>query len=403
LSLSGCWAFLPDALLQDADVLQERTALVVDAAARIRALVPADELPEGIPLRRFQGELWTAAPVLAHAHLESFDAPSEDWRGVGFSVWVQHLLTWRGRPGRLSAASSAALSTAELQRYGCGLVATHVAEAGAGAGVGALPEVLAMDEVFAPQAEDFDAAAVRQARGAAAAAGRPFALALHAPFSVAESVATGVFKEAGGGLVSIHLGEHEEERQYLATGRGPLAGLLARRGRGLKPRRWDSPVDWLADVGGLQAGTLVVHGGDLAVPELQRLAAADVAVVFCPGTHLYFERPLPHFEAAAVLPALGCDSRASNERLDPLRELRLAYAMMPGFGAQSWWQALTAHGAAVLQRSDLGSLAVGKSATVLRLTLDGEHAPDLRAASVCRALCGRWRPQPRVERLAADC
>jgi len=362
--------------------------LVVDENARIVAVTPAAELSANIPLTVFPGELWTAAPVLAHAHLESFDAPSQAWGGGGFSAWAAQLLAWRQQEGRLTASASAAASLAELHQHGCGLVATHVAEIGAdGAAYAAnLPQVVAMQEVFAPDAADFDEGLLAQIKAGAA-------LALHAPFSIAEDVAAKVFQASRGNLVSIHLGEHEEERQLLAAGTGPLADLLTSRGRTLKRQRWASPVDWLDAVGGLQFGTLVVHGSNLNVAELQRLAEAKVGVVFCPGTHHYFARPLPAFVAAGgAMPALGCDSRASNTSLDPLRELQLAYAMMPEPGAQAWWHALTSRGAEVLQEPTWGSLSIGKRATVLRLSLQDQATPVLRAAGVCQALCEGWRP-----------
>lgn len=372
--------------------MQERTALVVDPTGQIQAVTAAAALPADLPVKEFPGELWTAAPVMAHAHLESFDAPSADWRGVGFSGWVEQLLSWRMTAQRLDAASSAALSLAELARYGCGLVATHVAEVGADGQqqVPGLPQVLSMPEVFAPADSDFDPQLLQQlAQGQA--------LSLHAPFSIADDVARKVFEAAQGSLVSIHLGEHQEERQLLAHGSGPLAELLQKRGRALKSQQWASPVDWLQHVGGLRAGTLVVHGGDLDAGELQRLAAAKVGVVFCPGTHQYFERPAAAFvESGTPLPALGCDSRASNTRLDPLFELALAFNAMPSAGAQAWWHALTTRGAEVLQQQDWGKLTVGKTATVLRLQLADSETPQLTAQSVCTALCEGWCPPRQV-------
>lgn len=388
---------MPEALLQDSLTLQERTALVVNTAGQIEAVLAADAVPASMPQRHFPGEIWAAAPVMAHAHLESFDAPSLDWGGCGFSAWVEQLLAWRQQPERLPAEQSAALSLAELQRYGCGLVATHVAETGAdGASLAsALPQVLAMQEVFAPATADFDTTILQ-----AVSFGQ--AVALHAPFSIADETAAAVFQAAQGSLVSIHLGEHAQEREYLAKGSGLLADLLAARGRSLKAQRFASPVDWLQVVGGLQAGTLVVHGGDLRAAELQRLAAAQVGVVFCPGTHAFFERKAPSFvEAGGSLPALGCDSRASNQRLDPLRELRLAYQQMPQPGAQAWWHALTCQGAAVLQQPSWGSLQVGRTAAVLRLSLHAPHAPKLTAKAVCTAICTGWQPPLQVNLLRA--
>lgn len=335
-----------------------------------------------MPQQRFEGEVWAAAPVLAHAHLESFDAPSDGWRRGGFSEWVEDLLTWRMQAQRLSSAESAVLSLEELASHGCGLVLSHVAERGAeGHARKALPEVLPFTEIFAPDADSFSPQLIDKAK-------ENGGLALHAPYSVAPEVARQVFAAMRGhGLVSVHLGEHEEERAYLVEGSGPMAELLARRERPMMGGQWTSPVDWLRDMGGMREGVLAVHGGNLAADEIQELQAAGVSMVFCPGTHLYFERSPTAYAAPGVhLPALGCDSRASNAVLDPLREVALAYQAMPAPGAQAWWGALTLTGAAALQREDLGSLAPEKCARPIRL-FELPNAVQDSAVALCEYLC----------------
>ncbi len=375
-------ALLPDALLPDAFVLQERIVVLVDKAGLICGFCKPEDVPPGLSIECFPGECWAAAPVFAHAHLESFDAPSEEWRGGGFCAWVEKLLAWRETENRLDAQASAALSLAEMARFGCGLAACHVdVESFELPAVSHLPEVLSLLEVFAPGLQDLTYYPLAQAvaRGG---------VALHAPYSVHPAVAQEVFylfKTFG--LVSIHLGEHPEERQLLAEGSGPMAELLQKRGRELPKQRWPSPVAWLAEMGGLRRGTLAIHGGDLSKEELQCLQESGVQMVFCPGTHQFFERPQPQFLAANLpLPALGCDSRASNRQLNPLREVALAWQMVPEPGPQAWWQALTQTGAQALHRGDLGALDLGKRARFLRLL---NLAPALMsdAKDLCAFLC----------------
>lgn len=375
-------ALAPDALLRDPWTLQERVALLCDADGLLVNILPTADVPPDFPLLRFPGETWAAAPILAHAHLESFDAPSADWDPSGFVPWVEDLLAWRESPDRLDAATSAALSLAELQRFGCGLVVSHVAEPGAeGSSFPGLPEVLPLPEVFAPSEAELP---IPWAEHLA----RTGSLSLHAPYSVSSDVARQAFRLAApDGILSLHLGEFAEERQFLAQGTGPMADLFARRGRSLGSGRWASPVDWLQDVGGLRPGTLAVHGGNLDVEELQRLEQSGVGLVFCPGTHLYFDRPMPRFlESGIALPALGCDSRASNTRLDPLREVHLAWSMMPGPGPQAWWAALTTRGAQVLGRQDLGDLTLGKRLRALRIQ-DVPPSASADASELCAFLC----------------
>ena len=374
---------LPDAILVDAGELRRETALLVDGA-RIAALVPGRDLPsEGGELTAFPGELWAAAPILTHAHLESFDAPAESWPRDSFSAWVSALLAWREQAPRWTGAESAAASLRELADGGCGLVVSHVGEGDARSPaherVEELPELWALPELFAPDgAETPDV--VRSL-------GDPDLLrgvALHAPYSVSEELARQVFHRWT--TVSVHLGEHDEERRFLRDGDGPLAALFEARGRSVPARRWSSAVDWLAEVGGLRPGTLAVHGGELNVAELQRLRAHDVAISWCPGTHAYFERPRPAFLDAGWLPSLGCDSRASNAALDPLRELRLARSLLPDPGPQEWWRSLTERGAAAVQREDLGSLRPGRRARILRMPWPSDAAGAMGAAETCDRL-----------------
>lgn len=372
-------ALQPDALLQDPWTLQERAVVVVKGHS-IRAIVSAEDVPANLTIEPFPGELWAAAPVMAHAHLESFDAPSADWARDDFAAWVEALLAWREQPGRLTSEESAAFSLAELQRFGCGMVLSHVAEVGAeGHGALAMPEVMAAMEIFAPDAEMFNPSLQKAVADASA-------VALHAPYSVAPQVARQVFAaKREEGLVSIHLGEFADERALLAEGKGCMAELLQQRGRGLPSGRWASPVAWLKEMGGARPGSLAVHGGDLTAAELQELHRAGVGMVFCPGTHAYFKRPkTAYVEAGIPLPALGCDSRASNTRLDPLREVALAWQQMPEPGPQAWWDALTRRGAALTQRRELGSLAVGYRSRFLRIT-----DPTLLATPNAQAACAR--------------
>ncbi|MBC8329272.1 MAG: amidohydrolase family protein [Planctomycetes bacterium] len=365
---------LPDAVLVDASTLVRGQALVVDGGR----VVGLDD-PIHPEVERFPGELWCAAPVMAHAHLESFDAPAATWPRTGFAAWAEALVEWRRGPRR-DDAESADATLDLLGRGGCGLVLAHVggelgSESAAAAGRGR-PELICLRELFQPDPELAEAA-LAEARGAP--------VALHSPFGVSSDLARRAF--AAGGLISIHLGEHPEERQFLATGAGPLADLFRRRDRPVARQRWDSPVDWLEDVGGARRGTLAVHCGDLGAAELTRLHVAEVGLVWCPGTHRWFQRPPPAFlDADGPLPALGCDSLASNETLDPMREFRLAHAALPAAGAQAWWRAATETGARLLGREELGHLRPGADCRCLRFRPGRSLASAAEACSLLSAV-----------------
>ncbi len=376
-------ALLPDALLLHARRLEERVGILTDGEGRIAALLPEAELPAA-RWERFPGEIWTAAPVLAHAHLDGWDAPVERLRRAPFAAWIEDLLEWRGAPGRMSPAASAGAALGELQARGCGLVAVHAGEPGVLPPPPSAVEVLAWREVLDPfPAQGAEAAADAWRTAAVDCAG----LALHAPYTVDLGLARCLFAR-GQQPFSLHLGESPEEREFLRSGSGPLADLLRTR-RGRAPtERFASPVAWLAAAGGLGPATLAVHCGDLDVAELRALASAGTTIAFCPGTQDWFGRSRPAFAAAGVYPdALGCDSRASNVALDPLREFRLACAQFPERSRSAWWTALTEGGAEALRRPELGRLVPGCSARALRLRDDRawaqEEGPAARAAAVC--------------------
>ncbi|MAU94060.1 MAG: hypothetical protein CMJ93_07620 [Planctomycetes bacterium] len=371
-------AYVPDGILLNGFEFHQNCALVVDPSSRVIDVCDVEKLDPAIVQQFCAGQLFTAAPVLAHAHLESFDAPRDTFSRESFAQWVESLLEWRKSKERLSPEESAAESRHQLAGNGCGLVATHVSEPGAEGDVSPdFPEVFAFNELFVPQG-DFPDFPDFPYRG----------VALHAPYSVSDKIARQVFeKYAADNIVSIHLGEHDEERQFLESGTGRLAQLFLRRGLNIKDTYYPSPVDWLDAVGGLTSSTLAVHCGNLRADELRRLDHAGVDIVFCPGTHKYFDRPQPAFaEVSGLLPALGCDSLASNQRLDPLYELRCAREIIPEISSQMWWQSLTVRGAEVLRRPDLGSLAQGKWGRVLSFETS-EFGSASSAEQVCDILC----------------
>ena len=377
---------LPDAVLTAPTVLQRGVALVIDGWGRISALTPVDRLdpemvaaiPDGV--EEFPGELWAAAPLMMHAHLESYDAPSSAWSRDSFSEWVQELLAWR-QSERMETSLAVDASLAELAANGCGLVLCQQSEFPSRlepqSGSECFPEALCWPELFAPSPSS--AADVLEPHSHRLESG----VSLHAPFSVSPELATLVF--ASGGPVSLHFGEHPEERQAL-MGFGSLCSMLQSHQEKPELRRWNSPVEWLQAVGGLRQGVYAVHCGDLNPRELQDLALARVELVWCPGTHQYFNRPRPAFAASKVdAPLLGCDSRASNSVLDPMREVSLASSTFPEYSPTQWWEALTSRAATSLSRTDVGALEQGRRLRALR-SKDGGATT---AGDACADLCHR--------------
>ena len=83
----------------------------------------------------------------------------------------------------------------------------------------------------------------------------------HAPYSVSPQLFSAIAWSQRDVPLSVHLGESAEELEFLQTGRGPFRELLEQLGAwvpGWTPPGRD-PVHYLADLGYLTPGCLVVH------------------------------------------------------------------------------------------------------------------------------------------------
>jgi len=369
--------YRPGAVLVDEGQLLKGVEVGVELG-RVAALEPVGTLQGD--LVEVPDELWTASLWMMHAHLESFDAPAQEWRGLDFAAWIQALLSWREESSRLSLEESVQSSITELEHHGLGFVLASCGEERVASSSTLHGRGEFWPELFQPEWGRSPDVSSR--------------CALHSPYGVHIKVARAVFESCD--FVSIHLGETLEEREFLAKGTGPLAELFTSRGRPIPEQRWESPVEWLKDAGGLRPGVFAVHGGALSASELAQLETHGVEVVFCPGTHGYFERPTPHLEAGLKLPPLlGCDSRASNLALDPLSELRLAARMCSRFSPQSWWAAGTRRAAESIGLPGTASLEVGYARPVLRFHECPSSALG-SAESVCAWLVLKNEQQPTI-------
>jgi 8-oxoguanine deaminase len=170
-------------------------------------------------------------------------------------------------------------------------------------------------------------------------------------------------------------------------------------------------VDYLERVGWLHDNTWLAHGIHFDDGEIARLGAAGVGIAHCPGSNMMLASGIcrnKELEAAGVKVGLAVDGSASNDSSNMIVEARLAlYIQRLRYGAAdvSHFDALrwaTAGSAAVLGRSDIGELAIGKQADLAMFKLDelsfaGSHDP-LAALLLCGAhradrvmVGGQWR------------
>jgi 5-methylthioadenosine/S-adenosylhomocysteine deaminase len=176
--------------------------------------------------------------------------------------------------------------------------------------------------------------------------------------------AVGAAARAAGAPVTVHLAETEHEGDEVS----------ARHGGATVPRV-------LADLGLFDVDrALAAHGVWLTEKDMALLAECDVAVVHCPSSNAKLASgtaAVPALRRAGVRVGLGTDGPASNNDLDLWEEMRLAALLartrerdptvLPAVDALDL---ATAGGAAALGRPDLGALAPGRWADIIRLDLD---------------------------------
>jgi len=207
------------------------------------------------------------------------------------------------------------------------------------------------------------------------------AVAPCSPFSVTRElmVESALLARRLGLRLHTHLAETVEEEAYCRELRGC------------------APVEYLGELGWLDADAWCAHCVHLSDEEVGRFAAAGTGVAHCPTSNLRLGAgvaPVRRMLDAGVRVGLGVDGSASNERSDLFFEVKQALLIARGRGgpeAMTVREALrlgTRGGARVLGRDDIGSLEPGKRADLAVWRTDGLElggAADLVAGLVLSA------------------
>ncbi|MFT5706696.1 MAG: 8-oxoguanine deaminase [Oceanospirillaceae bacterium] len=221
------------------------------------------------------------------------------------------------------------------------------------------------------------------------------ALAPCSPFSVTPEImkASAQLAEKLDVRLHTHLAETQDEEEFCM------------RHFGLRT------VDYLESVGWLSNRTWLAHGIHFNDTEIAQLGNAGVGVCHCPTSNMMLASGIARnleMEAAGVPIGLGVDGSASNDGSNMIQEVRQALyiqrlrygsSKVTHFDAYRW---ATKGSAAILGRSDVGEIAVGKQADLALFKLDemrfsGAHDP-LAAILLCGAqradrvmVAGQWR------------
>ncbi|MEM6315360.1 MAG: amidohydrolase family protein [Planctomycetota bacterium] len=271
--------------------------------------------------------------VNAHTHLElSLCEPGPAPAG-GFVEWVVGLRARSKLDGTndpLHAAQAIRRGVAESMAHGVTCVGdiTRLPRLTRPTLADAPIRSVSYGEVLAPSAKAHlaDAQVAAAIDDAHASDRLTVGISPHAPYSVERAgweacMATGL-------PMSTHLAELTEEAEYVRGRTGPFEDLIKQLGgwaNGL-PTFDGSPVAFVASIGLLEKSTVLAHVNYVDDADLDRLAAGNSSVAFCPRTHAFFRHP-PHrwreMLDRGINVCLGTDSRASSPDLDLRAECRL--------------------------------------------------------------------------------
>ncbi len=337
-------------------------------------------------LRQFDESILMPPLINAHTHLELsyLQKLGMKQQVVPFIDWVENLLETRASY-TLSETDIIQLAQKALQeQYGHGVIAfadTGNLENGwqIGNGFGGDYTFLHEHLGLAPDAAQKQLATIQKEDDS------QHCIA-HAAYSTAASLIQALKQRATENkqLFSIHVAETEAENEFIRHNSGPMREFLERRGAwhsSFIPTGIDKSgaVQYLHNLGVLDASSLCVHCVHVHDSEVEMLASSGAHICMCPGSNRYLDvgkAPLDKFLNASLLPALGTDSLASNPILSIWNEMQIVAQDFPHISPETILKMATKGGAQALGIDhDFGVLAKGKSAKILLV-----HAPEANTA-----------------------
>lgn len=201
----------------------------------------------------------------------------------------------------------------------------------------------------------------------------------HAPYSTAPKLLQEIKKRCNRlkHLFSIHTCESRDEREFILSGTGRFRRFLE------KKKSWDgaftfaetshlNTIEYFDHLGLLDDKTLLVHCVHLSQNDLQLIKKRGSKICLCPGSNQFLNvglAPVEQIVELGLLPALGTDSPASNQRTDIWREMQLLVENYTNLKHSDVLAMATLGGASVLlQDADFGCLSVGKIAKFIHVS-----------------------------------
>ena len=326
-----------------------------------------------------------AMPGLVNAHTHSamtlLRGYSDD---VPLQTWLTHVRAFELRLTASDIRAGLRLAMAEMLRSGTvGFIdmfqwdsALLGEVSSAGLRLSAAPAVFGYDAVAFPMADPTPGGGMldRTAALAAEFGGDPhitLAYGLHAPYTCPPEMIADVARRSAVDGICIHI--HLSETQF------EVRESLRRFGV--------TPIRQVADLGLLDGRVHVAHAVHPQDGDVALLARAGVTVAHNPVSNLKLGAgiaPVPDYLQGGVRLGLGTDSVASNNTLDMFEEIKTGILAQRGRAADpsaiagaDLFRMATAGGAAALDPTLSGVLAVGESADLVLLDVTGTTATPL--------------------------
>lgn len=330
-----------------------------------------------------EGVIWPAL-VNAHTHLELSAMGGRVSGERGFASWVRELIELRGKLLKEDVEKAVHEALSEMYSQGTGLAAdtgNSLLAHDIGRGQQNI-DIEFFFEFLGFNREKTEAARILLDEMVFYLEREPhFHLAAHAPYSVSAALLDELKRRSkeNGKMLSMHLGETLEEKDFLKNSSGDLKELLKDRSA------WDSefkpleeePVFYLKSLGILDKATICVHLVNLTEKELTALAESGAKICLCPRSNVFLGVGFPRIERMLELnmrPALGTDSLASNCSLSILDEMVAVATYAPSVPLEKILEMATINGARALGRQDFGSISPGVKAKMFFVPLKAESA-----------------------------
>ncbi len=323
--------------------------------------------------------------VNAHSHLEYRGLQGKLDDEPEFFGWIRRLTELKVAQSDADVRADILVAAQENRATGVALIGEHADRVGSGEAMAAvgLDGIIFQEVITFREREDpieklaiVAARALEQARflGGERVVSNP-----HSLYTVDEETLRGLFCESG--PRSIHVAESVYENQLIESATGPFAEL--ERKFGFQPRpRGVRAIEYLNQVGGLRAGTQIVHACDVVASEIEAIRTSGASIAHCPRSNRRLDTPIApirEYVDAGISVGLGLDSAASSGPIDMFEEMRGAMeqsmARSNPVSADKVWRMATSMGAESLGWAEW-DVKVGSRTPMIKLQVPGARSVD---------------------------